>query len=156
MPAPTEDRGPYRRRAPSGRLVGTDTRSPVPDAREERPMQGQMTAWTLPAPAPVGDRPLRLGSKPVPAPAADEVRLRVTACGVCRTDLHLVEGDLAPRRPGVVPGHQVVGLVDRVGEHVDRFSVGDRVGIAWLRRTCGECRWCRAGAENLCPRSAYT
>jgi propanol-preferring alcohol dehydrogenase len=119
-------------------------------------MQEQMTAWTLPAPAPVGDRPLRLGSKPVPAPAADEVRLRVTACGVCRTDLHLVEGDLAPRRPGVVPGHQVVGLVDRVGEHVDRFSVGDRVGIAWLRRTCGECRWCRAGAENLCPRSAYT
>jgi propanol-preferring alcohol dehydrogenase len=119
-------------------------------------MQGQMTAWTLPAPAPIGDRPLRLGSKPVPAPAADEVRLRVTACGVCRTDLHLVEGDLAPRRPGVVPGHQVVGLVDRVGEHVDRFSVGDRVGIAWLRRTCGECRWCRAGAENLCPRSAYT
>ena len=119
-------------------------------------MPGQMTAWTLPAPAPIGDRPLRLGSKPVPVPAPDEVRLRVTACGVCRTDLHLVEGDLAPRRPGVVPGHQVVGLVDRVGEHVDRFAVGDRVGIAWLRRTCGECRWCRTGGENLCPRSAYT
>lgn len=117
---------------------------------------GQMSAWTLQAPAPIQDHPLRLTSRPAPLPAHDEVRVRVTACGVCRTDLHLVEGDLPPRRPGVVPGHQVVGVVDEVGEHVDRFSIGERVGIAWLHRTCGQCRWCRTGSENLCPRSAYT
>ena len=119
-------------------------------------MEAQMPAWTLQAPAPITDSPLRLANRPIPLPAPDEVRLRVTACGICRTDLHLVEGDLPPRRPDVVPGHQVVGVVDRVGDRVDRFQVGDRVGIAWLRQTCGQCRWCRTGAENLCPSSAYT
>jgi propanol-preferring alcohol dehydrogenase len=84
------------------------------------------------------------------------VRIRVTACGVCRTDLHLAEGDLPPRRPGVVPGHEVVGVVDQVGAGCTRFALGDRVGIAWLRHTCGRCRWCRAGAENLCPRARFT
>ena len=119
-------------------------------------MRAEMPAWTVPVPGQVHGHPLVLRRKPVPVPAEDEVRVHVTACGVCRTDLHLVEGDLPPRRPGVVPGHQVVGVVDQVGANVDRFTAGDRVGIAWLRRTCGQCRWCRTGSENLCPRSAYT
>ena len=80
----------------------------------------------------------------------------MTVCGVCRTDLHLAEGDLAPRRPGVVPGHEVVGVVDALGEGCSRFRVGDRAGIAWLRQTCGRCRWCRRGAENLCRDPLFT
>jgi propanol-preferring alcohol dehydrogenase len=75
---------------------------------------------------------------------------------VCRTDLHLAEGDLAPRRPGTVPGHEVVGVVDAVGPGSGRFAVGDRIGVAWLRGTCGRCRWCRTGRENLCPDAAFT
>jgi alcohol dehydrogenase, propanol-preferring len=115
-----------------------------------------MLAWAVAEPRPITEGPLRLVDRPVPEPAADEVLVRVRVCGVCRTDLHLAEGDVPPRRPGVVPGHEVVGPVERVGADVTRFSVGDRVGIAWLRRTCGECRWCRAGQENLCPDSRYT
>src|SRR5262245_64599279 len=115
-----------------------------------------MTGWAVDSPGPVASRPLRPTSRPIPQPAADEVLVRVTACGVCRTDLHLAEGDLAPRRPGVVPGHEVVGEVVALGPGVTRFADGERVGIAWLRHTCGECPWCRSGAENLCPRSLYT
>ncbi|GAA2154466.1 zinc-binding alcohol dehydrogenase family protein [Nocardioides koreensis] len=115
-----------------------------------------MRAWSVPRSAPVDEHPLELTERPVPGPAPDEILVRVRVCGVCRTDLHLVEGDLTPRRPGVVPGHQVVGVVERAGAATDRFAVGDRVGIAWLRRTCGSCQWCRRGAENLCPASAYT
>lgn len=115
-----------------------------------------MRAWSFDHPAPASARRLTLGSRQAPTPAPDEIVVRVTACGVCRTDLHLVEGDLAPRRPGVVPGHQVVGVVAACGDAQRRFAVGDRVGVAWLRQTCGECRWCRMGAENLCPRSTYT
>ena len=100
--------------------------------------------------------PLALVERPVPVPGRGEVLVRVRACGVCRTDLHLAEGDLAPRRSGVVPGHEVVGEVVRPGQGADRFRTGDRIGIAWLRHTCGACRWCRAGRENLCPRSLYT
>nr|WP_179665548.1 zinc-dependent alcohol dehydrogenase family protein [Nocardioides panaciterrulae] len=115
-----------------------------------------MRAWSVATPAPITSRPVALGEREVPEAGAGEVRIRVRACGVCRTDLHLVEGDLAPRRPGVVPGHQAVGVVDRSGPGAARFALGDRVGVAWLRRTCGRCRWCRSGAENLCPRSEYT
>lgn len=82
--------------------------------------------------------------------------MRVHACGVCRTDLHLAEGDLRPRRPGVVPGHEVVGSVDALGDGASRVSLGDRVGIAWLRRTCGGCRFCERGDENLCLRPEFT
>jgi propanol-preferring alcohol dehydrogenase len=82
--------------------------------------------------------------------------VRVSACGVCRTDLHLAEGDLAPRRPGTVPGHEIVGAVDRLGPGAGRFAVGDRIGIAWLRGVCGRCRFCRTGRENLCPRAVFT
>ncbi|HEY3014615.1 MAG TPA: zinc-dependent alcohol dehydrogenase family protein [Nocardioides sp.] len=92
----------------------------------------------------------------IPEPAPDEVLLEVAACGVCRTDLHLTDGDLTPRRPLVVPGHEVVGTVVARGPAATRFELGDRVGIAWLRRTCGRCGPCRSGRENLCRGSEYT
>jgi len=82
--------------------------------------------------------------------------MKVAACGVCRTDLHLAEGDLLPRRHGIVPGHEIVGVVDALGAETSRFALGDRIGIAWLRGTCGRCRWCRSGRENLCPDAAFT
>jgi propanol-preferring alcohol dehydrogenase len=94
--------------------------------------------------------------RPVPAPRRGEVLVRVAACGVCRTDLHVADRDLPVHRPGVIPGHEAVGEVVEVGSAVSRFVPGDRVGIAWLRGTCGECRWCRRGAENLCPRGLFT
>lgn len=115
-----------------------------------------MRAWAVERPGPITSRPLALGERTVPEPGPGEVLVQVQACGICRTDLHLAEGDLEPRRPGVVPGHQVVGTVTAAGEGSQRFAIGDRVGIAWLRGTCGECRWCRSGRENLCPRSTYT
>jgi propanol-preferring alcohol dehydrogenase len=92
----------------------------------------------------------------VPEPGPGEVRVRVTVCGVCRTDLHLAEGDLPPRRPGVVPGHEVVGVVDALGPGARRFEPGRRIGIAWLRATCGTCRFCRRGDENLCLAPRFT
>ena len=101
-------------------------------------------------------RPLVMVEEPTPAPAPDEVLVRVRACGVCRTDLHVTEGDLPVRRPRVVPGHEVVGEVVAIGGEVTSLALGDRVGVAWLRRTCGQCHYCRRSAENLCPRSQYT
>ena len=100
----------------------------------------------------------RLGPdvRPVPLFADDEVVVSVTACGVCRTDLHLADGDLLAKAPGRVPGHEVVGRVVARGADAQRFALGERIGIAWLRRTCGSCRWCRAGRENLCLASQYT
>ncbi|MEU8222022.1 zinc-dependent alcohol dehydrogenase family protein [Kribbella sp. NPDC048915] len=113
----------------------------------------QMDAWAVDRPGPIDSGPLKRVRRTVPEPGAGEVLVKVEACGLCRTDLHLAEGDLEPKRPGVVPGHQVVGTVVNSGE---RFETGDRVGIAWLRGTCGGCEFCRRGAENLCPRSVYT
>jgi alcohol dehydrogenase, propanol-preferring len=115
-----------------------------------------MRAWVVEHPGPIATRPLRPVDLPEPDPGPGEVRVRVLVCGVCRTDLHLAEGDLPPRRPSTVPGHEVVGLVDALGAGADRFAVGDRVGIAWLRGTCGRCRWCRTGRENLCPFATFT
>ncbi|MEV4112461.1 zinc-dependent alcohol dehydrogenase family protein [Nonomuraea sp. NPDC049695] len=106
-----------------------------------------MRAWVVAEPGPMATRPLELVERDVPEPGPGEVLVRVEACGVCRTDLHLAEGDLQPRRPRTTPGHQVVGRVEGTGE---------RVGVAWLRSTCGTCRYCLRGTENLCPRSAYT
>jgi propanol-preferring alcohol dehydrogenase len=100
--------------------------------------------------------PLARREVPDPEPGAGEVRLRVSACAVCRTDLHVVDGDLPPHRLPLIPGHQVVGRVDRVGPGCTRFGEGDRLGIAWLRHTCGACAFCRSGRENLCPASRYT
>jgi propanol-preferring alcohol dehydrogenase len=99
---------------------------------------------------------IRLVERPTPVPGPDEVLVRVAVCGVCRTDLHVTDGDLPVHRPSVVPGHEVVGEVVGTGERVSRLALGDRVGIAWLRSTCGECRWCRRGSENLCPRATFT
>ncbi|NUP34118.1 MAG: zinc-dependent alcohol dehydrogenase family protein [Streptomycetaceae bacterium] len=117
---------------------------------------GTERAWIVETPGPVATGPLRAVRRPVPEPGPGEVRVRVEACGVCRTDLHLAEGDLAPHRPGTVPGHEVVGRVDAAGANATRFALGDRIGIAWLRHTCGECKYCTAGRENLCPNSTYT
>ncbi|MGW5128614.1 zinc-binding alcohol dehydrogenase family protein [Streptomyces sp. NPDC004069] len=115
-----------------------------------------MRAWTVTDPRPVEEGPLRLTSKPVPVPGDDELLVHVHACGVCRTDLHVTEGDLPVHRPGVTPGHEVVGVVADRGRAVNGFAPGDRVGVAWLRRTDGTCPYCLRGAENLCPASRYT
>jgi propanol-preferring alcohol dehydrogenase len=111
---------------------------------------------SLAGPAPVESAPLRCDSRPTPSPGPDEILVRVIACGVCRTDLHIVEGDLPLVRSPVVPGHQVVGRVEATGSSAHRFRIGDRVGIAWLRRTCGACDACRRGRENLCEQSEFT
>jgi propanol-preferring alcohol dehydrogenase len=115
-----------------------------------------MRAWAVGTPGPVDGGPLVATERPTPEPGPGEVRVKVSVCGVCRTDLHLAEGDLAPRRPGVVPGHEVVGRVDRLGPGCTRLGEGDRVGIPWLARTCGICRFCRAGKENLCTDPRFT
>src|SRR5437899_3703021 len=113
-------------------------------------------AWGVHKPGPIETGPLRLVERPVPEPSPHEVLVRVEVCAVCRTDLHLAEGDLPPRRPDVTPGHEVVGRVAGLGADSSRFQLGDRIGAAWLRSTDGSCEQCRRGAENLCPYSTYT
>jgi propanol-preferring alcohol dehydrogenase len=104
----------------------------------------------------MGTGPLRMIDRPRPDPGQGELLIRVLCCGVCRTDLHLAEGDLPPKAPDVTPGHEVVGEVVAAGPGAVRFQAGDRAGVAWLAGTDGSCRYCRRGAENLCPRSVYT
>ncbi|OKJ13886.1 zinc-dependent alcohol dehydrogenase family protein [Kitasatospora sp. CB01950] len=115
-------------------------------------------AWVVARPGPVGggDGPLEWERRPRPVPGAKDVLVEVEACGVCRTDLHLAEGDLPPRVPRCTPGHEVVGRVTAVGPGVTEFAVGDRAGVAWLAGVCGHCRYCLGGRENLCPASTYT
>jgi propanol-preferring alcohol dehydrogenase len=115
-----------------------------------------MLAWQVAKPGPVESRPLRLTETEEPSPGEGEIRVTVSVCGVCRTDLHVVEGDLPVHKPNVVPGHEVVGVVDALGPGAGRFAIGDRVGIPWLRHTCGICRWCVSGRENLCVAPAFT
>jgi alcohol dehydrogenase, propanol-preferring len=115
-----------------------------------------MRAWVVSQPGPIETNPLRYVEKPVPAPARGELLVRVLACGVCRTDLHVSEGDLPVHREQVTPGHMVVGVVAAQGDGVDDYAIGDRVGVAWLRYTDGTCAYCRRGNENLCPNSLYT
>jgi propanol-preferring alcohol dehydrogenase len=115
-----------------------------------------MRAMSLRAPADVATRPLSLVELPAPEPGPGEVLVRVEVCGVCRTDLHVVEGELAPQRAGIVPGHQVVGRVERAGAGVASPAAGARVGVAWLRGTCGRCRFCARGDENLCTAPRFT
>ena len=115
-----------------------------------------MQACILNKPAPVRDRPLRRAELPVQTPAEDELLLQVAACGICRTDLHVVEGELPVRRSPLIPGHQVVGRVISTGSRVKDFVAGDRVGVAWLNRTCGACEFCLDGQENLCERAMFT
>ena len=115
-----------------------------------------MNAWVVARPGPIEKDALVPAELPIPEPGPREVRVAVRTCGVCRTDLHLVEGDLPPKRSRVVPGHEVVGTVEAMGEGCRRFRVGDRVGIAWLRWTCGTCRFCRRGDETLCLAPRFT
>ncbi|MDY7104057.1 MAG: zinc-dependent alcohol dehydrogenase family protein [Actinomycetota bacterium] len=115
-----------------------------------------MRAAQLLEPAPAEDAPLRIVDVPRPEPGLGEVRVDVTACAVCRTDLQIVEGDLPARRLPVIPGHQVTGVVSAVGTGVVDRAVGDRVGVAWIAGTCGRCDHCRAGRENLCERAELT
>jgi propanol-preferring alcohol dehydrogenase len=121
---------------------------------------GTMRAWRVERQAPVEERPLKLVEVPSPKPAADELLVKVRACAVCRTDLHVVEGDLPLRGSPTIPGHQVVGDVVDAGAEVRRRSsggrIGERVGVAWLHRTCGSCRFCTSGRENLCERADFT
>src|SRR5689334_2937499 len=116
-----------------------------------------MQALEMPAGvAPIDTSPLRAVTRPDPQPGAGEVRVRVRACAICRTDLHVIEGDLPPQKRPIVPGHQVVGIVDALGPGASRVRIGDRIGIAWLRHTDGTCADCRRGDENLCAASRYT
>jgi propanol-preferring alcohol dehydrogenase len=115
-----------------------------------------MKACLLHSPARVETNPLDFTDVPDPLPERDQVLVRVGACGVCRTDLHVVEGELPPRKLPVIPGHQVVGRIEKLGPEAGRFRVGDRVGIPWLHRTCGVCEYCRAGRENLCDAPTFT
>ena len=117
---------------------------------------GRVRAWVVDRPAPIADGPLRRVERDRPEPGRGQVRVRVSCCGVCRTDLHLAEGDLPPKRPGVTPGHEVVGVVETVGAGCTRLAVGARVGVAWLGRTDQTCRFCRRGAENLCEHPSFT
>jgi alcohol dehydrogenase, propanol-preferring len=115
-----------------------------------------MKAWTLKTPAGIDRRPLLLGNVPTPEVREGELLVRVSACGICRTDLHVVEGELPVRLSPIIPGHQIVGRVVAVGAHVDDFGLNDRVGIAWLNHTCGKCRYCVRGRENLCEQALFT
>ena len=100
--------------------------------------------------------PLRPDRRPDPTPGPGELRLRIRVCGVCRTDLHVVDGELAPHRHPIVPGHEIVGVVEAIGPGVSGVALGERLGAPWLGRTCGVCRYCREGAENLCEAPEFT
>ena len=115
-----------------------------------------MKACVLRRPAPIASRPLMYGDVPVPKPGPGEILVHVRYCGVCRTDLHVVEGELPPKKSPVIPGHQIVGVVESAGEGASRFPAGSRVGIAWLHKTDGTCPYCRSGAENLCDHPEFT
>lgn len=120
-------------------------------------MTSTMRAWVVDTPGPIADGGSLIEiERAVPTPINRQVRVRVSCCGVCRTDLHLAEGDLTPRRRRVVPGHEIVGTIDAVGPDSRRFEVGQRIGVAWLASTCGECRFCRGGRENLCIAPTFT
>jgi alcohol dehydrogenase, propanol-preferring len=115
-----------------------------------------MRAWVVARPGPITGQPLELVQRAVPEPGPGQVRVRVSVCGVCRTDLHLAEGDLAPKHPAVTPGHEVVGRVDALGPQTSRFRIGERIGVAWLGFTDMTCRFCMRGSENLCLNSRFT
>ena len=116
----------------------------------------RVKALTLSGPAPVEKRPLVLSDVAIPDPKEDEVLIRVSACAICRTDLHVTEGELSPKLSNVIPGHQVVGRVVGAGSQAKRYAAGTRVGIPWLHRTDGTCEFCTRGRENLCPNALFT
>ena len=115
-----------------------------------------MKAMLLSRIQPITDSPLQLTDLPDPRPDPGEVRLKVACCAICRTDLHVIEGDLPEYDLPIIPGHQIIGRVDQLGEGCTRFKLGQRVGVAWLRHTCGACQFCQAGRENLCEAARFT
>jgi alcohol dehydrogenase, propanol-preferring len=115
-----------------------------------------MKACVLRHPAPMESNPLEYTDVPKPIPSGTQVLVRVNACAVCRTDLHVIEGELTPRKSPITPGHQVVGIVEATGDRAKQHAVGTRVGIAWLHSTDGTCEYCRAGKENLCNDPTFT
>src|SRR5581483_11828466 len=115
-------------------------------------MTANMRAMILDAPR----RPLTLRERPLPSPGEGEILIAVAACGVCRTDLHVVDGELAEPKLPIIPGHEIVGRIERLGAGVTCFQIGDRVGIPWLGHTCGACPYCRAAQENLCDAPRFT
>lgn len=115
-----------------------------------------MRAMVLHEPRPVTQKPLKLEDIPIPEPAPGQIRIRVSACGVCHTDLHTVEGDLPLPKLPLVPGHEIVGIVDALGKGVSQFKLGDKAGAVWLYRTCGQCKYCLSGRENLCEKAQFT
>src|SRR5215470_1277409 len=115
-----------------------------------------MKACLLRSIAPIETNPLELAEVERPQPTADQVSIKVSVCGVCRTDLHVIEGELPERHLPIIPGHQVVGRVERLGANVTHLKINDRVGIPWLHQTCGQCEYCRDGKENLCERATFT
>ncbi len=118
----------------------------------------EMRAWEVTTPAPINSKPspIRMVTRKVPQPKKGEILVRVITCGVCHTDLHVAEGDLPVHKKHVIPGHEIVGEVVKLGAEASRFSIGERVGIPWFRWACGVCSFCRSGKENLCPYSKYT
>jgi len=116
----------------------------------------KMKAWLLENQAPIEEKPLVLKALPDPEPKGYEIRIKNIACGVCRTDIHVAEGDLPLKKSPLILGHEVVGIVDKIGEQVSNFKIGDRAGIAWLNSTCGTCKFCLADRENLCPNAHFT
>jgi propanol-preferring alcohol dehydrogenase len=130
---------------------------PTPGARRDCGAYREgVRAWAVHKPGPAASGPLQLIERAVPEPGPGQLLVRVICCGVCRTDLHLAEGDLPPKAPDMTPGHEVVGEVVAAGPGPTRFAAGDRVGAAWLAGTDGTCRFCRVGKENLCPGYTYT
>src|SRR3989304_5556990 len=115
-----------------------------------------MKAMVLRTPSPIDSAPLEWAELPLPTPGPGEVRIKVSACGICHTDLHIVEGELPLAKAPIVPGHQIVGVVDASGHGATRFREGDRVGAPWLHSTCGRCSFCRDGRENLCVAARFT
>lgn len=115
-----------------------------------------MRAALLPTPKPIEKSPLVLTTTPAPHPIEGQVRIRVHVCGICHTDLHIAEGDISLPKLPIIPGHEIVGVVDALGPAVTRLKEGDRVGVAWLHRTCGKCRYCIRGNENLCEQAEFT
>ena len=115
-----------------------------------------MKAMLLEQIAPIDTAPLKMADLPVPEPKQGEIRIKVRCCAICRTDLHVIEGDLPRQKMPIIPGHQIVGTVEKLGPGCARFKAGQRVGVAWLRHTCGTCDFCKAGKENLCESARFT
>ncbi|MDZ7360845.1 MAG: zinc-dependent alcohol dehydrogenase family protein [candidate division KSB1 bacterium] len=115
-----------------------------------------MRAMCCENPCPLNQNSLALVEASMPEPAAHEIRLQIQACGICHTDLHVVEGDLPPQKQPIIPGHQIIGVVEAIGDGVQRFKIGDRAGVPWLNRTCGACVFCQRGKENLCENARFT